>query len=112
VRESRRAPDGRLVVAVGQDAKRMLGRTPGDITTLRPLRDGVVADFVVTKKMLQRFIRKVHAKRLFQPSPRILMATPCGSTSIERRALRSHPKITSRYRLHGPQPETPRGRIV
>ncbi len=88
VRESRRGQDGRLVVAVGQDAKRMLGRTPGDITTLRPLRDGVVADFVVTKKMLQRFIRKVHVKRLFQPSPRILMATPCGSTSVERRALR------------------------
>ncbi len=88
VRESQRGQDGRLVVAVGQDAKRMLGRTPGDITTLRPLRDGVVADFVVTRKMLQHFIRKVHAKRLFQPSPRILMATPCGSTSVERRALR------------------------
>ncbi len=87
VRQGRRE-SGRSIAAIGEDAKRMLGRTPGDITTIRPLRDGVVAEFTVTEKMLQHFIRKVHRNNFPSPSPRILMATPCGATSVERRALR------------------------
>lgn len=78
----------RQIVAVGSDAKRMLGRTPGNIAAIRPLKDGVIADFMVTEKMLQHFIRKVHPSRLFRPSPRVLVCVPCGSTQVERRAIR------------------------
>lgn len=76
------------VVAVGLEAKQMLGRTPGHIVATRPLRDGVIADFHVTEKMLQHFIRKVHETRMFRPSPRVLVCVPCGSTQVERRAIR------------------------
>ncbi len=76
------------VVAVGLEAKRMLGRTPGNILATRPLKDGVIADFHVTEKMLQHFIQKVHEKKLFRPSPRVLVCVPCGSTQVERRAIR------------------------
>lgn len=76
------------VVAVGLEAKRMLGRTPGNITATRPLKDGVIADFRVTEKMLQHFIMKVHANRFLKPSPRVLVCVPCGSTQVERRAIR------------------------
>lgn len=76
------------VAAVGVEAKVMLGRTPGNLTTIRPLKDGVIADFTVTEKMLQHFIRKVHEKRFFQPSPRVLVCVPCGSTQVERRAIK------------------------
>lgn len=78
----------RQIVAVGSDAKRMLGRTPGNISAIRPMRDGVIADFMVTEKMLQHFIRKVHSARFFRPSPRVLVCVPCGSTQVERRAIR------------------------
>jgi rod shape-determining protein MreB len=78
----------KTIVAVGTDAKRMLGRTPGNITAIRPLKDGVIADFTVTEKMLQYFIHKVHETRLFRPSPRVLICVPCGSTQVERRAIR------------------------
>jgi rod shape-determining protein MreB len=78
----------RQIVAVGSDAKRMLGRTPGNIAAIRPLKDGVIADFMVTEKMLQHFIRKVHPSRFFRPSPRVLVCVPCGSTQVERRAIR------------------------
>ncbi len=88
VRQSDRRGTGRSIAAVGEDAKRMLGRTPGDILTIRPLKDGVVADFAVTQKMLEHFVRKVHADRYARPSPRVLMATPVGATGVERRALR------------------------
>lgn len=76
------------VVAVGVEAKRMLGRTPANITATRPLKDGVIADFFVTEKMLQHFIHKVHESRVFKPSPRVLVSVPCGSTQVERRAIR------------------------
>ena len=59
------------VVAVGADAKLMLGRTPGHIEAIRPLKDGVIADFTITEKMLQHFIKKVHGNSLFKPSPRV-----------------------------------------
>lgn len=77
-----------FVVAVGLEAKRMLGRTPGNVVATRPLKDGVIADFHVTEKMLQHFIRKVHETKLFRPSPRVLVCVPCGSTQVERRAIR------------------------
>lgn len=79
---------GRQVLAVGVEAKRMLGRTPGSIQAIRPMKDGVIADFTVTGEMLKYFIRKVHEKRLLQPSPRIVICVPCGSTQVERRAIR------------------------
>src|SRR4030066_2221067 len=76
------------VVAVGVEAKRMLGRTPGNISAIRPLKDGVIADFYVTEKMLQHFIHKVHENRFLRPSPRVLVSVPCGSTQVERRAIK------------------------
>ncbi len=78
----------RQIAAVGTEAKRMLGRTPGNIQAIRPLKDGVIADFTVTEKMLQYFIHKVHESRFFRPSPRVLVCVPCGSTQVERRAIR------------------------
>ncbi len=80
----------RVVAAVGAAAKSMLGRTPGNITAVRPLKDGVIADFTVTEKMLKYFIEKVHKgeSRLFTPSPRVLICVPCGSTQVERRAIK------------------------
>src|SRR5262247_3844240 len=84
-----RGPGGpRSVAAVGSDAKRMLGRTPGNIVTVRPLKDGVIADFSMTEEMLKQFIKKVHKTRMFRPSPRVLICVPCGSTQVERRAIR------------------------
>lgn len=78
----------KTIEAVGADAKRMLGRTPGNITAIRPLKDGVIADFQVTEKMLQHFIAKVHETRFIRPSPRVLVCVPCKSTQVERRAIR------------------------
>ena len=78
----------KTIEAVGTDAKRMLGRTPGNITAIRPLKDGVIADFLVTEKMLQHFIAKVHENSFIRPSPRVLVAVPCMSTQVERRAIR------------------------
>jgi rod shape-determining protein MreB len=79
---------GKVIVAVGADAKNMLGRTPGHITAVRPMKDGVIADFTYTEKMLQYFIGKVHDTRLLKPSPRVLVCVPVGSTQVERRAIR------------------------
>jgi rod shape-determining protein MreB len=82
-------PNGKKVIQeVGLAAKQMLGRTPGNITAIRPMKDGVIADFTVTEQMLKHFIRKVHNSRLFRPSPRIVICVPCGSTQVERRAIR------------------------
>ncbi len=78
----------KTIAAVGIEAKRMLGRTPGNITAIRPLKDGVIADFAVTERMLRFFIEKVHESKFFRPSPRILICVPCGSTQVERRAIR------------------------
>lgn len=77
------------IEAVGIEAKRMLGRTPGHIKAIRPMKDGVIADFTITEKMLQYFIRKTHINRRFlSPSPRVLICVPCGATQVERRAIR------------------------
>ena len=78
----------KTVVAVGEEAKQMLGRTPQNVTAIRPMKDGVIADFTVTEKMLQYFIHKVHESRMFRPSPRVLICVPCGSTQVERRAIK------------------------
>ena len=80
-------PQNRRVLAVGTDAKRMLGRTPDTIQAIRPLKDGVIADFVVTEAMLKQFIRKVH-NRTWGIHPRIVICVPYGSTPVERRAIR------------------------
>ena len=82
-------PNGKKVIQeVGLAAKQMLGRTPGNITAIRPMKDGVIADFTVTEQMLKHFIKKVHNSRFFKPSPRIIICVPCGSTQVERRAIR------------------------
>ena len=84
-----RGPGGpRSVAAVGAEAKRMLGRTPGNIVTVRPLKDGVIADFSMTEEMLKQFIKRAHKSRMFRPSPRVLVCVPCGSTQVERRAIK------------------------
>lgn len=83
-----RAKGTKTIAAVGNDAKKMLGRTPGNIEAIRPLKDGVIADFYVTERMLRFFIEKVHESKLLRPSPRILICVPCGSTQVERRAIR------------------------
>jgi len=75
------------VLAVGDEAKMMLGRTPGNITAIRPLREGVIADFEVAEEMIKHFIRKVHNRRSFA-SPLMIICVPSGSTAVERRAIR------------------------
>ena len=76
------------VIAVGQEAKNMLGRTPGAIEAIRPMKDGVIADFKVTEKMLQFFMKKVLKSGFFSPSPKVLICVPCGATQVERRAIK------------------------
>ena len=78
----------KTVVAVGHDAKKMLGRTPGQMEAIRPLRDGVIADFNVTEKMLQHFIKKVSNNSILSPSPRVLVCVPSKATQVEIRAIR------------------------
>src|SRR5262247_2403593 len=76
-------PQGkRTIQAVGKEAKQMLGKAPGNITVIRPMKDGVIADFTVTEQMLKQFIKKVHVSRLLSPSPRIIICVPCGSTQV------------------------------
>ena len=74
------------VLAVGEEAKLMLGRTPGNIQAIRPLRDGVIADFEVTEEMIKHFIRRVHNRRSFA-TPQVVVCVPSGSTAVERRAI-------------------------
>lgn len=77
-----------IVAAVGEDAKQMLGRTPANISAIRPMKDGVIADFEVTETMLHQFISKVHEQRMIPPAPRVVVCVPCKSTLVERRAIR------------------------
>ena len=88
VRQDRMSGAARSVAAVGAEAKQMLGRTPGNITTIRPMKDGVIADFTYTEEMLKYFIKKVHKSRFLKPSPRVLICVPCGSTQVEQRAIK------------------------
>jgi rod shape-determining protein MreB and related proteins len=82
-------PNGKkTILAVGKEAKAMLGRVPGNIEAIRPMKDGVIADFTITEQMLKQFIKLVHESKLLRPSPRIIICVPCGSTQVERRAIR------------------------
>ncbi|MFM0480786.1 rod shape-determining protein [Paraburkholderia strydomiana] len=82
-------PNGKkTILAVGKEAKQMLGKVPGNIEAIRPMKDGVIADFNITQQMIKQFIRMVHAPRVFAPSPRIIICVPCGSTQVERRAIK------------------------
>ncbi|MDH3342373.1 MAG: rod shape-determining protein [Gammaproteobacteria bacterium] len=84
-----RGPGGpKTIEAYGKAAKSMLGRTPQNIMAIRPMRDGVIADFNITAQMLKHFIRSVHESQLLRPSPRVLICVPCGATQVERRAIR------------------------
>ena len=73
------------ILAIGDEAKTMLGRTPGNIQAIRPLRDGVISDFIVTEEMIKHFIKKVHKRTM--ANPRILISVPTGSTPVERKAI-------------------------
>ncbi|MGF7128994.1 rod shape-determining protein MreB [Paraburkholderia sp. EB58] len=82
-------PSGKkTILAAGKEAKQMLGKVPGNIEAIRPMKDGVIADFNITEQMIKQFIRMVHAPRMFAPSPRIIICVPCGSTQVERRAIK------------------------
>ena len=82
-------PHGKKTIqAVGAEAKAMLGKVPGNIEAIRPMKDGVIADFTVTEQMLKQFIKMVHPRSMMRPSPRIIICVPCGSTQVERRAIR------------------------
>ena len=78
----------KTILAVGHEAKAMLGRVPGNIQAIRPMKDGVIADFTITEQMLKQFIKMVHESKFLKPSPRIIICVPCGSTQVERRAIR------------------------
>ena len=78
----------KTIAAVGREAKMMLGKTPGNIVAIRPMKDGVIADFIITEQMIKQFIKRVHDNKLFSPSPRIIICVPCGSTQVEKRAIR------------------------
>src|SRR5471032_2387186 len=82
-------PNGKKTIqAVGREAKQMLGKVPGNIEAIRPMKDGVIADFTVTEQMIKQFIKTAHESRMFSPSPRIIICVPCGSTQVERRAIK------------------------
>ena len=89
------------VLAVGDEAKMMLGRTPGNIQAIRPLRDGVIADFDVAEEMIKHFIRKVHNRRSFA-SPQVIICVPSGSTAVERRWSAKGPQSGSRRKSAPP----------
>jgi rod shape-determining protein MreB len=86
------------VLAVGDEAKQMLGRTPGNIQAIRPLRDGVIADFEVAEEMIKHFIRKVHNRRSFA-SPMVIICVPSGSTAVERRAIQESAEAAGARRV-------------
>ena len=91
--------DGKKVVlAVGEDAKLMLGRTPGTIEAIRPMRDGVIADFEAAEEMIKHFIRKVHNRRSFA-SPQVIICVPSGSTAVERRAIQESAETAGARRV-------------
>lgn len=78
----------KTIQAVGAEAKAMLGKVPGHIEAIRPMKDGVIADFYVTQEMISRFIKLVHRSSIFKPGPRVVVCVPCGATEVELRAIR------------------------
>jgi rod shape-determining protein MreB and related proteins len=94
-------PGGKKTIqAVGLAAKQMLGRTPGNITAIRPMKDGVIADFTITEQMLKFFIKKVHPQSFLKPSPRIVICVPYGSTQVERRAIKESAQMAGASEVH------------
>ncbi len=89
----------RQVLAVGEEAKQMVGRTPGHIEAIRPLRDGVIADFEVAEEMIKHFIRRVHPRRSFA-APRVIICVPSGSTAVERRAIQESAEAAGARRVY------------
>jgi len=89
----------KVVLAVGEEAKQMLGRTPGNIQAIRPLRDGVIADFEIAEDMIKYFIRKVHNRRSFA-SPLVVICVPSGSTAVERRAIQESAEAAGARRVY------------
>ena len=89
----------KTVLAVGEEAKQMLGRTPGNIQAIRPLRDGVIADFEIAEDMIKYFIRKVHNRRSFA-SPLVVICVPSGSTAVERRAIQESAEAAGARRVY------------
>ncbi|MGT2489614.1 rod shape-determining protein [Cupriavidus basilensis] len=85
---------------VGKDAKQMLGKVPGTIEAIRPMKDGVIADFTVTEQMLKQFIKMVHDTKLLRPSPRIIISVPCGSTQVERRAIQESAQVAGASQVY------------
>ncbi len=90
--------DRKQVLAVGDEAKQMVGRTPGNIEAIRPLRDGVIADFDIAEEMIKHFIRRVHPRRAFA-SPRVIICVPSGSTAVERRAIQESAEAAGARRV-------------
>ena len=78
----------KTVLAVGSEAKSMLGRSPQSIEAIRPMKDGVIADFNITEEMIKHFIKKTVSTNMFSPSPRIVICVPYGATQVEKRAIR------------------------
>ena len=112
------------VHAVGVEAKRMLGRTPGTIAAIRPLKDGVIADFDVTEKMLRYFLKQIIDKHVFKVRPKVIVCVPSGITEVERRAVRDSAETAGAKQVHmvaepmaaaigvGLPVETPTGNMV
>jgi rod shape-determining protein MreB len=90
----------KTIQAVGLAAKQMLGRTPGNIVAIRPMKDGVIADFTITEQMLKFFIKKVHPQSFLRPSPRIVICVPYGSTQVERRAIKESAQMAGASDVH------------
>lgn len=90
----------KTIQAVGSQAKAMLGKVPGNIEAIRPMKDGVIADFYITKEMINRFIRMVHPSSLFKPNPRIIVCVPCGATEVERRAIEDAAEAAGAAEVH------------
>jgi len=89
---------GKRVLAVGEEAKLMVGRTPGNITAIRPMKDGVIADFNVAEEMIKHFIRKVHNRNSFV-SPQVVICIPRGATPVERRAIQESAELAGARRV-------------
>jgi rod shape-determining protein MreB len=95
----RKDADGKKILAVGKEAKKMLGRTPANITTIRPMKDGVIADFDVTESMLKYFIQIVHNRKSFI-RPRIIVSVPSGITPVEKRAVRESAELAGAREIY------------
>ena len=98
------------VLGIGLEAKRMLGRTPDGIAAVRPLKDGVIADFDVTERMLRYFLKTIIDKHVFRVKPRVIIAVPSGITEVERRAVRDSAENRLRRPLRRPSNRCARSR--